>query len=419
MNGLPQPVLAVAITHPQLRSIVFILLASALGALLSRLHRRIVLPTVVVEIVLGILIGPHVLHIADVNQYVQVFADLGLAFLFFVAGIEIMEKRVEKRLMGLGTIGWLISLAIALAVGLLLDQAGLGGRWWLLGLALSTTALGPLVPVLADAGLLETPLGSAVLGSGIAGEFWPIIFISIFLTGAYGAWGEVLLLLGFGALVLLTASVVLRARPAPVIRILQESVHTSGQTAVRASLFVLAALVLLAANAGFDFVLGAFAAGLVVGLAVDSPEGQDVKLRLEGIGFGFLIPIYFVTTGMKLDTGSLFSPSGLGLAALFLALMLVIRGAPSLLWRRELDARETLGLALCAATGLPLIVAIVGLGAQHGGVSAEVGASLIGAGVLSVLLYPLLATLLVSRVAAPREGEPGALTGRLRGRPRL
>ncbi len=405
-KGVPGPGLVVAITHPQLRSVVMILLASTLAALASRLHSRIVLPTVVLEILLGVVIGPQALHLADVNPYVAVFADLGLAFIFFVAGIEVMEKRVARRLMGLGTIGWMVSLAIALLAGWLLEHAGLDATWWLLGIALCTTALGPLVPVLSDAGLLATPLGSAVLGNGIAGEFWPIIFISIFLTGAYGAFGEVLLLLGFGAIVALTVLIVMSARPPRVVRVLQESVHTSGQTAVRASILVLAALVLLAADAGFDFVLGAFAAGLVVGVVVDTPQGQDVKVRLEGIGYGFLIPIYFVTTGMNLDIDSLLSPAGIGLAGLFALLLFVARGAPALLWLNAFCARETLGLALCAATGLPLIVAIVGIGSDHGSISPAVGASLIGAGFLSMLLYPLAATLLVG--ASPTRMQPDA-----------
>ncbi len=401
-----EPGLVVAITHPQLSSVVVILLASTLGALLSRLSGRIILPSIVVEILLGIAIGPQALHLADVNSYTAVFADLGLAFIFFVAGIEVMEKRVARRLMGVGTLGWMMSLGLALLAGWLLQEAGLDASWWLVAIALCTTALGPLVPVLSDAGLLGTPLGSAVLGNGIAGEFWPIVFISIFLTGEYGAWLEVLLLLGFGAVVALTATIVLSARPPFIVKILQESVYTSGQTAVRASIFVLAALVLLAADAGFDFVLGAFAAGLVVGLVLDTPEGQAVKLRLEGIGFGFLIPIYFVTTGMNLDVDSLLSPTGIGLTLLFLLLLLVVRGAAALLWRNALHLRETVGLALCAATGLPLIVAIVGIGGAHGSISTSAGASLIGAGFLSMLVYPLLATVLVGGPAARMDVDP-------------
>ncbi len=392
-----------AATKPELRSFVLVLLASTLGAFFSRLSGRIVLPTVVVEIVLGMVIGPDVLDIAHVNQYVTVFSNIGLAFLFFFAGIEVVEERVARRALRLGTGGWIISLVIGLVLGAVLQQAGLDAEWWLLGVALCTTALGTLVPILSDARLLSTPFGSAVLGTGVAGEFWPIIFISVFLTGVYGAGAEVLLLFGFGTVVMLAATAVLRARPSRVVRILQETVHTSGQTAVRASILLLATLVLLASNAGFEFVLGAFAAGLVVGLALDSPEGKLVRLRLEGIGFGFVIPIYFVVTGMNFDLNSLLTVTGLTLGALFLALFLVVRGASALLWLRDLEPRQLVGLALCGATGLPLIAAIVGIATEREAISSSVGASLVGAGMISVLVYPFIATRLV-----PPPPEPAA-----------
>jgi Kef-type K+ transport system membrane component KefB len=394
--GLP-PVLAAA-PQVDLDSLVLVLAASAVASVASRLHRRVVLPTVVVEIVLGIIIGPEGLGFAEVDDALTFLGNFGLALLFFFAGLEVVEQRVARRSVALGTAGWAISLAIGIAVGVALHEAGLDAEGWLLGIALSTTALGTLLPILADAGLLPTPLGSAALGTGIAGEFWPIVVISIFLTGVYGALAEALLLVAFGGLVALAAAAALRARPPRVVRVLRETVHTTGQSAVRLSMLLLGALVLLAADVGFDFVLGAFAAGLVVGLALDSPEGAPVRMRLEGIGFGFLIPIYFVVTGMNFDLDSLLSRRGLALAGLFLALLVVVRGTSSLLWLRELGARQTLSLALCAATGLPLIVAIVGIGTDRGAISPDVGASLVGAGMISVLLFPLLATSIVGKV---------------------
>jgi Kef-type K+ transport system membrane component KefB len=392
---------AAAVTPPDVRSLVLVLAVSSVAAILSRLHHRLVLPTVVVEIVLGIVIGAEVLDIAQVDAYLEFLANIGLVFLFFFAGLEVVEKRVPRRELVRGTQGWAISIGIGLVVGALLAQAGLDAEGWLLGVAFATTALGTLVPILADAGLLPTPLGTAVLGTGVAGEFWPIVVISVFLTGVYGAFAEVLLLLGFGALVALAAVTALRARPPRVLRILQETVHTTGQAAVRLSVFVLAALVLLANDVGFDFVLGAFAAGLVVGLALDAPEGEAVRMRLEGIGFGFLIPIYFVVTGMTFDLDSLLTATGLALAALFLAVLFVVRGVSSMLWFRELGAQRTLGLAFFGATGLPLIVAIVDIGTDRGAIDTDIGASLIGAGMISVLVFPLLGTAIVGRGPRP------------------
>jgi Kef-type K+ transport system membrane component KefB len=365
LDGFPSPYAAVA--PLDLESLVLVLAASSAGAVLSRLHHRVVLPTVVLEIVLGIVIGPEVLGIAEVDTYVNFLANLGLALLFFFAGLEVVEKRVPRPSLERGTLGWGLSLGIGLALGAVLHGAGLDAEWWLLAVALSTTSLGTLVPILSDAGLLPTRLGSAVLGTGVAGEFWPIVFISVFLTGAYGAVAEVLLLVVFGALVTLAAAAALRAR--------------------------------------FDFVLGAFAAGLVVGLTLGSPQGEPVRMRLEGIGFGFLIPVYFVATGMNFDLDSLLSPTGLGLAALFLSLLVVVRGASSFLWLRDLGGRETLSLALFGATALPLIVAIVGIGTQHGAIAADVGTSLIGAGMISVLVFPLLAITIAGR-ATPAVAVP-------------
>jgi len=394
------------VPDPDFNSIVLVLLASAVAALLSRVHGRLILPTVVVEIVLGILIGPQMLGWAEADSYVTFLSNFGLALLFFFAGLEVIEKRVPRRALQRGTIGWTMSLGIGLAVGFVLQQGGLDAEWWLLAVALSTTALGTLVPILSDAGVLPTPLGGAVLGTGVAGEFWPIIFISVFLTSAYGAVEEVLLLLGFGGVVMLAALIALRARPPRLVRVLQETMHTTGQFAVRTSIFLLAGLVLVAADAGFEFVLGAFAAGIVVGLALDSPEGEIVRLRLEGIGFGFLIPIYFVVTGMTFDIDSLLTVTGLALAGLFVSLLVVTRGASALLWAGELGRRDGLSLALFGATGLPLIVAIVGIGAETGAISPAVGASLIGAGMISVLVFPVLGT----RVAGASP-PPGHISG--------
>ncbi|HEV8460012.1 MAG TPA: cation:proton antiporter [Gaiellaceae bacterium] len=385
--------LAATLSHSDQRSLVLVLAASVAAAFLSRIVRGLVLPTVVPEIVLGILIGPEVLGWASPGRYVDFLSNLGLAMLFFFAGLEVVEKHVPRGPIVRGTSGWAISCAIAIPIGYLLHLFGLGAEGWLLGIAISTTSLGTLVPILSDSGIVRTPLGLAVLGTGVAGEFWPVIVISVFLTGIYGAATEVGLLVAFGALAFLAAFAALRARPSRPLEIIRETLHSTGQAGVRLSILVLAALVLLALDGGFDFILGAFAAGLVVGVVLDTPEGHVVRMRLEGIGFGFLIPIYFVATGLSFDIDSLLNARGLGLAALFLALMLSVRGASALLWLRELGPHETASLALYGATALPLIAAIVTVGLQRGAIAADVGASLVGAGMISVLAFPLLAGL--------------------------
>jgi Kef-type K+ transport system membrane component KefB len=382
---------APVVTSAQLRSLTLVLVASAAAAFLARIGPHLVLPTVVVEIVLGILIGPQVLGWATEGAYIQFLANFGLALLFFFAGLEVVEKHVPRDAIARGSLGWAISLALGIGIGYLLQLAGLGAEGWLLGIAISTTALGTLVPILSDSGILPTPLGTAVLGTGVAGEFWPITVMSVFLTGIYGAAAEIALLFVFGAVTIGTAFLAMRARPPRLVAVIRETLHSTGQAAVRLSIALIAALVLLAHDVGFDFVLGAFAAGLIVGLVLDNPEGGVVRMRLEGIGFGLLIPIYFVATGLTFDLDSLLTASGIALAALFLVLLLVVRGTPALLWLRELGPRGTASVAFFGATQLPLVVAIVGIGTDRGAIDTDVGASLIGAAMVSVLVYPMIA----------------------------
>jgi Kef-type K+ transport system membrane component KefB len=382
---------APVVTSAQLRSLTLVLVASAAAAFLARIGPHLVLPTVVVEIVLGILIGPQVLGWATEGAYIQFLANFGLARLFFFAGLEVVEKHVPRNAIARGSLGWAISLALGMGIGYLLQLAGLGAEGWLLGIAISTTALGTLVPILSDSGILPTPLGTAVLGTGVAGEFWPITVMSVFLTGIYGAAAEIALLFVFGAVTIGTAFLAMRARPPRLVAVIRETLHSTGQAAVRLSIALIAALVLLAHDVGFDFVLGAFAAGLIVGLVLDNPEGGVVRMRLEGIGFGLLIPIYFVATGLTFDLDSLLTASGIALAALFLVLLLVVRGTPALLWLRELGPRGTASVAFFGATQLPLVVAIVGIGTDRGAIDTDVGASLIGAAMVSVLVYPMIA----------------------------
>ena len=390
------------LTHSDARSLVLVFAASAVAAFLSRVVSGVTLPTIVPEIVLGILIGPEVLGWASEGSYLKFLSNFGLAMLFFFAGLEVVAHRVAPRTIARGTTGWGLSLALGMVIGYALHALGLGAAGWLLGIAVSTTALGTLVPILSDSGALKTPLGRAVLGTGVAGEFWPIIVMSVFLTGVYGAATEVVLLFVFCGVVLAGALAALRARPPRLVVNLRETLHSTGQTAVRLAMLLLAALILLAVDVGFDFILGAFAAGVIVGLVVDSPEGRVVRMRLEGIGFGFLIPIYFVTTGLTFDIDSLLTARGLALAGLFLVLFVIVRGASALLWLRDLGPRATTALAFYGATALPLVVAVVSLGTARGAVDSSVGASLIGAGMISVLVYPLLA----GRVSAAEEPAP-------------
>jgi Kef-type K+ transport system membrane component KefB len=375
---------------PDLVSLTLIFCAAALATIVSRASTRLVLPTVVVEILLGILIGPEVLDIAEPDPYIQFLSGFGLVVLFFLAGIEVIHSSVPRRLLARGSIGWGISIILGAIAGFGLEAAGVEASGWLIAVAVATTALGTLVPILSDAGVLRSPLGQNTLGSAVAGEFWPIVVISLFLTGAHATVASIVLLAGFGLVVAGAAGLAMRFQPPRILTIVRETVNKSGQLAVRLAIATLALLVLLAEELDFDYVLGAFAAGLVIGLVTQGETGEQLLPRFATIGYGFLIPIFFIVTGMEFDVDGLLTGAGLALAAIFLAIFLITRGSAALLSLRELGGRGTAALALFSATGLPLIVAVIEVGEERGEIGSHVAAALVGAGMTSVLVYPLI-----------------------------
>ena len=361
-----------------------------MATIAARVSTKLVLPTVVVEIFLGILIGPQVLDIAKSDEYIEFLSGFGLVFLFFLAGIEVIHSAVPRRLVARGSVGWGISIALGAAAGFALEAAGVPASGWLLAVALATTALGTLMPILSDAGLLRSPLGQHTLGSAVAGEFWPIVVISLFLTGAHATTANIVFLFVFGLVVAGAAVLAVHFRPPRILTIVRETIDKSGQLAVRLSVATLALLVLLANELNFDFVLGAFAAGLIIGLVTHGETGKQVLPRISTIGYGLLIPVFFVVTGMDFDLDGLLTGIGLTFGAVFLGLLLLTRGSAALLSLRELGARGTAALAFFSATGLPLIVAVIEVGERRGEIDSHVAAALVGAGMTSVLLYPLI-----------------------------
>jgi Kef-type K+ transport system membrane component KefB len=307
----------------------------------------------------------------------------------------------------LAALGWLVSLIVCLGVGFGLQGCGIVDSGLIVGAALTTTALGTLMPILRDAKELSTRFGAYVVAAGAVGEFAPIVLIALVLSsdGDEDSGSFVLMLL-FTAITIVGALVALKYRPPRLIVVLQAKMDTSAQLPVRLALLVLASLVILARNLGLDAILGALAAGVLVALASPGEHGKALHRKLDGISFGFLVPIFFVTTGLRYDLHALIS-SRLALLQLpmFLILFFVVRGLPALLIaRRELDIRSRVALGFLSATELPLVIAIAGIGVRSGRLMPETAASLVGAGMVSVLLFPLTA-LTLRRMAAPREAR--------------
>ena len=376
---------------------VVIVAAGVAAVLLAELLRGIRIPVVVLEIALGIIIGPQLLGWATVSPVIDALSQLGLTMLMFLAGFEADPGRIRGRPLNLAVAGWIVSLLLAFGLAAILVATGRVRSDLIVGLALATTALGTLLPILRDGRLLETRFGTYVLATGTVGEFGPIVAVALLLTSD-APLRTALLLVGFVAVVVAAAVIAVRPHPPQVGALLYKHLHTSGQLPVRVIVLLIFVLVWLASELGLDVLLGAFAAGVIVRLATAGLDIEPVESKIEGIGFGFLIPFFFVVTGMNFDLDALTeSATTLLRLPLFLLLFLVVRGLPTLLYRKDLPRDQWLPFALLSATALPLVVVITNIGVETDRMTSANAAALVGAAMASVMVYPQVASALLRR----------------------
>src|SRR5919205_3749712 len=369
------------------------------------LFPRLQLPSVVLEIVAGIVAGPSVLGIVHVDQTVSVVALLGLGFVLFLAGLEIELDKLRGPVLKLTGLAFALSFGIALAVSLGLKAAGLVDTPLLVAIILCATSLGVLVPVLKDAGEISSPFGQLIVAAASIADFGAIILLTLFFSGE-GGIGSTLLLLG--ALLVLAAVVFVTVRGAEhSMRITSDLARlqdTTAQIRIRAAIVLFVGFAAVAQELGLEVILGTFIAGAVISL-LDRDEVMthpDFRRKLEAMGFGFFIPVFFVTSGVRFDLDALTaSASNLAMVPVFLVALLVVRGLPALMYRRVVDGSHTAIAGIMQATSLPFIVAATAIGMDLGLIDAAASAALIGAGLLSVLIFPLTGLLLLKRGAAP------------------
>lgn len=371
-------------------SIVIIAAAAVVAPLLAELLRRWRIPSVLFELLLGILIGPAVLGWVEVDEFIKGLSEFGLAILFFMAGYEIDFKRLKGAPLNRAVGGWVVSLVLGLVLGVVLAFEGLVHSSLLIGLALTTTAIGTLLPMLRDRGLLETRFGGFMTAAGAVGEFGPILAITILLS-ASSPLTEAVLLVVFALLAVAVAAMATRPQPPALVEMLQRHLSTSTQLPVRIIILLIVGLVVVATDLGLDNLLGAFAAGMIARLALSPEQTTALTPRLEAIGFGFLIPIFFIVSGVNFDLDALLSsPTTMLKVPLFLLLMLAVRGLPALIvYKGLLSARQRVALVLLQATALPLLVVITEIGLSTDRMTTSNAAALVGAGMLSVLILPL------------------------------
>jgi Kef-type K+ transport system membrane component KefB len=365
------------------------------------------LPSVVVEIVAGIVVGPAVLGWVSVDEPVRVFATVGLAYLLFLAGLEVDFDRLRGRILRVALIGFAVSLAIAIVVGLVLKAGGFVSQPLFVAIVLSATSLGVLVPVLKDAGEIESTFGQLIVASATIADFATVILLSLFFSREAGSTASRAILLGGLVVVAILVALAIAGiehsrRLGEVLRRLQD---TTAQIRIRGAFVLLIGLVALATELGLEVILGAFIAGAIVSL-VDRDRAMthpDFRLKLDAAGFGIFIPVFFVTTGVRYDLDALTADAATLLhVPVFLAALVAVRGLPALLYRPVIP-RDRLAVAvLMQATSLPFIVAATAVGLALDVVSPANAAALIAAGLLSVVVFPAVSLSLLRRAAPIR-----------------
>jgi Kef-type K+ transport system membrane component KefB len=383
--------------HPVLIVMAVAVAASLLAEIRLGAFR---VPAVVWQMLFGIVLGPQLLAVVRADKLLGWLGGLGLAALFFMAGMELDLPRIKGHPLSLAVRGWAMSLVLGLSIVGFLYLFTTVHAPMIVVLALTTTSMGTIMPILGDEGRLDSKFGILVLAAGAAGEFGPVIIVSLMPTSVFGVWQEVALMVAFVALAITAARIALGLRPPKILNLLERSMHSSTQLPVCVSLLVLASFYVLSGSIGFETVLGAFAAGMVVSLASQGEPGKVFRLKIEAVCFGFLVPFFFVLSGINLDLRALLhGPKTLLMLPIFLALFLVVRGTPVFLYQKDLAKEERWPFALYSATALPMVVAITAIGIHTGRMRSDVAAALVGAGLLSVLLFPAIAGVLLSRSA--------------------
>jgi Kef-type K+ transport system membrane component KefB len=404
------PVLAEASGSPAFENVLIMSAAAFAVRLFLGFVPRIRVPGPVLEIVIGVIIGPQVLGWVVIDDPVLVLSTLGLAFLLFLAGMEVDIEALRGRDGRIAFMGFGVSVVLSLGIGFALEASGLIINGLLVGFALTASSLGVLIPLLADEGELRSPLGRFVIAGASVGEIGVIVLLALFFSGGSGPWSTLVVLGGFAVFAALAVFALGWATGVAAFeRVMARLQDTSAQIRVRFAIVLLIASITLASGLGLEAILGAFAAGAIVAL-VDRNAAETHPLfhiKLEAIGYGFLVPLFFVSSGANLDIEALFeNPETVVKVAIFAVSMLVVRGLPVILGRGELDQVRLTVAGLLEAGSLPLLVTAATIGSATGQMTSSTAAALVIAGLVATITYPTLALALLKRVDPDAVPDP-------------
>ncbi len=381
-----------------------VLVIALLAPLALGFAPRLRIPAVVLEIVLGVAVGPSALGWLEPDLSVQIVALLGLAMLLFLAGLEVDVRALGGGLLPLAATGFALSLLIGWGAGLSLSAAGWVKDPLLLAVTVSATSLGLVVAVLKDAGRLDTPLGQTTIAASSLADFAAVLLLSLLFSADGKGTGSQLLLFALfaGIVAVVGVAVATTARNMSLGGVLVRLQDTTAEIRVRAAMVLLIAFAVVAERLGLESILGAFLAGAAVAvLDRDASTHPHFRLKLDAIGYGFLIPVFFIASGMRLDvSGLVHSPEQLLRLPVYVVVLLLARGLPAVLYVRRLGRAGSVAAGLLQATSLPFIVAATQIGTLTGRMNTDTATGLVCAGLVSVLLFPALA------VALTVEEEP-------------
>jgi Kef-type K+ transport system membrane component KefB len=388
--------------------VLVVVAAAVLAPIIAGLAPQLRLPAVALEIIIGLIIGPAVLGIVEIDVSLEVLSTFGVGYLLFLAGLELDLTTLHGRT-GAIFASWGVTCVIALLIGLGVHALDLDDQPLLLAIALASTSLGLVVPVLREAGQTTNAFGQTVMAASSVAEFGALLLLTLFYSsGGESTTTAIVLIAVFCVMAAIVGFTVAGLNRLPSVwPALERLADSSSQLSLRAMLVVFLVFLALASRLGLEAILGAFVAGALLRFldSEDHLQNPTLKPKVEALGYGFLVPIFFVTSGAQVDLDALLeSPGHLLLVPVFLIAMLVVRGLPSYIFFRGMfDQRHRVAGSVLQATNLTFIVVVAALAADTGDLDPATSAALLAAGVLSVLVYPPIA---VALLPASEELEP-------------
>ena len=382
--------------------LVLVCVVAFVAPLLLGLMPKVRLPAVVLEILAGIVIGPAGLKLVSVDEPIRVLSLLGLAFLLFLSGLELDVRLLRGRVLQLTGLGFVMTVVLAYAIAVTLRSAGIVESALLVAICLSATALGVVAPVLKDAGETTTAFGQLIIAAASIADFGSILILSLLFSREEASSSAQLVLMGgFAVLTLaIVAALTVAARSSALSAVLKRLQDSTAQIRIRGAFLLMVGFTALAARLGLELILGAFVAGALLAVLDADYHQTHPKFheKLEAIGFGVFVPVFFVSSGLRFDVAALFNDSNtIFRVPIFLGALLVARGVPALLYRPLVGQSKAIVAALLQATSLPFIVAATTIGIELHAMNKSNASALVAAGLLSVVIFPMTGLALLRR----------------------